>query len=106
MFYLFADVLAESIILRFSTEHIFGSYQLFINFSMKLLIAFSPLIFLILLQEQICYFYMIKHDSSGYYQDADFVIGGLFSLRVTDGNTFISRSGIEDTSHIPEYVFA
>jgi hypothetical protein len=96
MFYLFADVLAESIILRFSTEHIFGSYQLFINFSMKLLIAFSPLIFLILLQEQICYFYMIKHDSSGYYQDADFVIGGLFSLRLAFGQDFKAKFGSED----------
>ncbi|EDK99727.1 vomeronasal type-2 receptor 26 precursor [Mus musculus] len=73
---------------------------------MKLLTAFSPLVVLILFQEQISCYYLTKYASSGYYQDADFVIGGLFSLRVTDGDTFISRSGVEDTSHIAEYVFA
>ena len=106
MFYLFVDVLSESISPRFSTEQISGSYRLFINVSMKLLTAFSPLVVLILFQEQISCYYLTKYASSGYYQDADFVIGGLFSLRMTDGDTFISRSGVEDTSHIAEYVFA
>uniref|UniRef100_A0A3B2WCN3 Parathyroid cell calcium-sensing receptor n=1 Tax=Mus musculus TaxID=10090 RepID=A0A3B2WCN3_MOUSE len=52
---------------------------------MKLLIAFSPLIVLIFFQEQISCFYLAKSASSGYYQDGDFVIGGLFSLRMTLG---------------------
>jgi hypothetical protein len=85
MFYLFADVLSESISSRFSTEQISGSYQLIVNISMKLLIAFSPLIVLIFFQEQISCFYLAKSASSGYYQDGDFVIGGLFSLRMTLG---------------------
>ncbi|XP_031239940.1 vomeronasal type-2 receptor 26-like [Mastomys coucha] len=53
---------------------------------MKLLIAFSPLIVPIVFQEQISCVYLTKSASSGYYQDADFVIGGLFSLRETAGD--------------------
>lgn len=42
--YQFVDVLLGLISPRFSTERISGFYQLFINVSMKLLIAFSILI--------------------------------------------------------------
>ncbi|XP_031236832.1 vomeronasal type-2 receptor 26-like [Mastomys coucha] len=55
---------------------------------MKLLIAISPLIVLISFHEQISCFYLTKPASPGYYQDADVVIGGLFSLRVTVGRDF------------------
>ncbi|XP_021046836.1 vomeronasal type-2 receptor 26-like [Mus pahari] len=55
---------------------------------MKLLTTFSPLIVLILFQDQISCFYLTKSASPGYYQDADFVIGGLFSLRMTLGEHF------------------
>jgi vomeronasal 2 receptor len=71
---------------------------------MKLLIAFSLLIVLIIFQEQISCFSLNIPASPGYYQDGDFVIGGLFSLRVTAGDTR-SRFGFTDTIHIPEYVY-
>ena len=74
-------------------------YQLFINVSMKLLIAFSLWIVLIVLQEQIsCYFLSISA-SPGYYQDGDFVIGGLFSLRVT-ARHLMSKFSFKNTSYI------
>ncbi|KAM6162677.1 LOW QUALITY PROTEIN: vomeronasal type-2 receptor 26-like [Erethizon dorsatum] len=41
--------------------------------------------------------------SPGYYQDGDFIIGGLFSLRVTGGNVR-SRFGFRDTYSMPQYV--
>ncbi|XP_031236828.1 vomeronasal type-2 receptor 26-like [Mastomys coucha] len=72
---------------------------------MKLLIAFSILIVLIVFQEQISCFSLSIPASPGYYQDGDVVIGGLFSLRVTAGDTR-SRFGFTDTMHIPEYVYA
>ncbi|XP_032761612.1 vomeronasal type-2 receptor 26-like [Rattus rattus] len=71
---------------------------------MKLLIAFSLLIVLIVFQEQISCFSLSKPASPGYYQDGDFVIGGIFSLRVTAGDTR-SRFGFKDTIYIPEYVY-
>ncbi|XP_032761613.1 vomeronasal type-2 receptor 26-like [Rattus rattus] len=71
---------------------------------MKLLIAFSLLILLTAFQEQISCFSLSKPASPGYYQDGDFVIGGLFSLRVTAGDTR-SKFGFTDTTHIPEYVY-
>ena len=63
---------------------------------MKLLIAFSPLVVLILFQEHISCYYLTKYASSGYYQDADFVIGGLFSLRLAFGQDFKAKFGSED----------
>ncbi|XP_028617384.1 vomeronasal type-2 receptor 26-like, partial [Grammomys surdaster] len=72
---------------------------------MKLLIAFSLLIVLTVFQEQISCFSLNLPASPGYYQDGDFLIGGLFSLRVTAGNTR-SRFGFKDTIYIPEYVYA
>ena len=71
---------------------------------MKLLIAVSLLIVLIVFQEQISCFSLSAPASPGYYQDGDFVIGGLFSLRVTAGD-MRSRFGFIDTSPIPEYVY-
>ncbi|GAB1291258.1 Vomeronasal 2, receptor 23 [Apodemus speciosus] len=55
-------------------------------------------------QEQSSCFSFSTPASPGYYQDGDFVIGGLFSLRVTTGDTR-SRFGFTDTSPIPEYVY-
>uniref|UniRef100_H0VW99 G-protein coupled receptors family 3 profile domain-containing protein n=1 Tax=Cavia porcellus TaxID=10141 RepID=H0VW99_CAVPO len=43
--------------------------------------------------------------SPGYYQDGDFIIGGFFSLRVTDGDTR-STFGFQDTYSMPHYVHA
>ncbi|XP_034368032.1 vomeronasal type-2 receptor 26-like [Arvicanthis niloticus] len=51
---------------------------------MKLL---SLLVVLIVFQEQISCFSLNIPASPGYYQDGDFVIGGLFSLRVISGDT-------------------
>lgn len=42
--------------------------------------------------------------SPGYYQDGDFIIGGLFSLRVTSGN-MRSKFGFQDTFYIPLMVY-
>ncbi|XP_028610191.1 vomeronasal type-2 receptor 26-like, partial [Grammomys surdaster] len=67
---------------------------------MKLL---SLLIVLIVFQEQISCFSLNIPASPGYYQDGDFVIGGLFSLRVTSGDTR-SIFGFNDTLYIPEFV--
>ncbi|XP_031236831.1 vomeronasal type-2 receptor 26-like [Mastomys coucha] len=72
---------------------------------MKLLIAFSLLIVLIVFQEQISYFSLSIPGSPGYYQDGDFVIGGLFSLRVTAAGTRIVFD-FNDTMNIPDIVFA
>ncbi|XP_034367944.1 vomeronasal type-2 receptor 26-like [Arvicanthis niloticus] len=71
---------------------------------MKLLIAFFLLIVLIIFQELISCFSLNISASPGYYQDGDFVIGGLFSLRVTAGDTR-SRFGFTDINHIPEHVY-
>ncbi|NP_001092980.1 vomeronasal 2 receptor 51 precursor [Rattus norvegicus] len=72
---------------------------------MKLLIAFSLLIVLIVFQEQISWFSLSIPASPGYYQDGDFVIGGLFSLRVTAGDTK-SKFGFKDTISMPDIVYA
>ncbi|XP_052028859.1 vomeronasal type-2 receptor 26-like [Apodemus sylvaticus] len=71
---------------------------------MKLLIAFSLLIFLIVFQEQISCFSLSIPASLGYYQDGHFVIGGLFSLRVTARDSRI-KFGFNDAMNIPEAVF-
>ena len=104
MFCQFVNVLSGLITPRFSIEQISVFYQLFINVSMKLLIAFSLWIVLIVLQEQIsCYFLSISA-SPGYYQDGDFVIGGLLSLKVSgrhNKNKFTSGNEY----NLPEYVY-
>ncbi|XP_021044749.1 vomeronasal type-2 receptor 26-like [Mus pahari] len=71
---------------------------------MKLLIAFSLWIVLIVFQEQISCFSLNIPASLGYYQDGDFVIGGFFSLRVTD-RPFINKFTFKSTPYIPEYVY-
>ncbi|XP_038963374.1 vomeronasal 2 receptor, 52 isoform X1 [Rattus norvegicus] len=71
---------------------------------MKLFIAFSLLIVPIVFQKQICLALSIPA-SPGYYQDGDFVIGGLFSLRVTSGDTK-SKFGFKDTIYIPDIIYA
>ncbi|KAL6032335.1 hypothetical protein STEG23_026291, partial [Scotinomys teguina] len=43
--------------------------------------------------------------SPGYYQDGDFIIGGLFSLKVTFGDNR-SRFGFDSSIYIPDYVYA
>ena len=88
---------------RFSPEEISGFYQLFINVIMELLNAFFLLIVLIVLQEQISCFSLSIPASPGYYQDGDFVIGGLFSLRMTARDSRI-KFGFNDTMTIPETV--
>ncbi|XP_052028648.1 vomeronasal type-2 receptor 26-like [Apodemus sylvaticus] len=70
---------------------------------MELLIAFSLLIVLIEVQEQISCFSLSIPASPGYYQDGDFVIGGLFSLRVTARDNKI-KFGFNDAMVIPEAV--
>ncbi|XP_052028649.1 vomeronasal type-2 receptor 26-like [Apodemus sylvaticus] len=70
---------------------------------MELLIAFSLLIVLIVFQEQIFCFSLSIPASPGYYQDGHFVIGGLFSLRVTARDKRI-KFGFNDTMAIPEVV--
>ncbi|XP_052028650.1 vomeronasal type-2 receptor 26-like [Apodemus sylvaticus] len=70
---------------------------------MELLNAFSLLIFLIAFQEQISCFSLSIPASPGYYQDGHFVIGGLFSLRVTARDNRI-KFGFNDTMTIPEAV--
>ncbi|XP_052028644.1 vomeronasal type-2 receptor 26-like [Apodemus sylvaticus] len=70
---------------------------------MKLFIAFSLLIILIEYQEQISCFSLSIPASPGYYQDGHFVIGGLFSLRVTARDNRI-KFGFNDTMAIPEAV--
>ena len=102
IFYQFVDVLPGMNSPRFSTEQISGFYQLFINV-MELLIAFSLLIVLIEVQEQISCFSLSIPASPGYYQDGHFVIGGLFSLRVTARDKRI-KFGFNDTMAIPEAV--
>lgn len=72
---------------------------------MKLFIAFSLLISLIVFQEQIFCFSLSIPASPGSYQDGNFVIGGLFSLKVTHGDTR-SRFGFESTTYVPDYVYA
>ncbi|XP_028610330.1 vomeronasal type-2 receptor 26-like [Grammomys surdaster] len=62
---------------------------------------FFLLIVSIVFQEQISCFSLNIPASPGYYQDGHFVIGGLFSLRVTSGNT---RSMVNDTRYTPEFV--
>ncbi|XP_052028642.1 vomeronasal type-2 receptor 26-like [Apodemus sylvaticus] len=69
---------------------------------MKLLI-FSLLIFLIAFQEQISCFSFSIPVSPGYYQNGHFVIGGLFSLRVTARYSRF-KFGFNDTMTIPEAV--
>ncbi|XP_034368043.1 vomeronasal type-2 receptor 26-like [Arvicanthis niloticus] len=71
---------------------------------MKFLIAFSLLIDLTVFQEHISCFSLNLPASPGYYQDGDFVIGGLFSLRASAGDTRIRRFGFTDINRIPEYV--
>ena len=100
----FVNVLSGLITPRFSIEQISVFYQLFINVSMKLLIAFSPLVVLILFQEHISCYYLTKYASSGYYQDGDFVIGGFFSLRVTDREDRI-EFGFNDAMNMPDEVY-
>ncbi|XP_052028645.1 vomeronasal type-2 receptor 26-like [Apodemus sylvaticus] len=68
---------------------------------MELLIAFSLLIVLNEFQEQISCFSLSIPASPGYYQDGHFVIGGLFSLRVTARDNRI-KFGFNDTMGIPE----
>ncbi|XP_052028866.1 vomeronasal type-2 receptor 26-like [Apodemus sylvaticus] len=70
---------------------------------MKLCIAFSLLIVLIEIQEQISCFSLSIPASPGYYQDGHFVIGGLFSLRVTARDNRI-KFGFNDAMAIPEAV--
>ncbi|XP_052028640.1 vomeronasal type-2 receptor 26-like [Apodemus sylvaticus] len=70
---------------------------------MKLFIAFSLLIVFIEFQEQISCFSLSILASPGYYQDGHFVIGGLFSLRVTARDKRI-KFGFNDTMAIPEAV--
>uniref|UniRef100_A0A8C2QN54 G-protein coupled receptors family 3 profile domain-containing protein n=1 Tax=Cricetulus griseus TaxID=10029 RepID=A0A8C2QN54_CRIGR len=65
---------------------------------------FCLLIILIVFQEQISRFPLNTPSSPGYYQDGDFVIGGLFSLQVTQGDTR-SRVGFDSTTYIPDYVY-
>ncbi|KAL1791292.1 vomeronasal type-2 receptor 26-like [Sigmodon hispidus] len=55
--------------------------------------------------EQISCFSLNIPASTGYYQDGDFVIGGLFSLKVTLGENR-SRYGFTSTMYIPDYVHA
>ncbi|CAH6778448.1 Vmn2r27 [Phodopus roborovskii] len=71
---------------------------------MKLFIVFSLLIILTVFQEKISSFSLNIPSSPGYYQDGDFVIGGLFSLQVTQGDTR-TRFGFHSTTYIPEYVY-
>ncbi|XP_034368004.1 vomeronasal type-2 receptor 26-like [Arvicanthis niloticus] len=71
---------------------------------MKLLIAFFLLIVLIVFQEQVSCFSLNIPASPGYYQDGDFVVGGLFSLRVTSGDT-TSKFGFIDANHTPDIVY-
>ncbi|XP_051029197.1 vomeronasal type-2 receptor 26 [Phodopus roborovskii] len=71
---------------------------------MKLFIVFSLLVILTVFQEQISSFSLNIPSSPGYYQDGDFVIGGLFSLQVTQGDTR-TRFGFHSTTYIPEYVY-
>ncbi|XP_052028631.1 vomeronasal type-2 receptor 26-like [Apodemus sylvaticus] len=70
---------------------------------MELLIAFSLLIILTVFPEQISCLSLSVPASPGYYQDGHFVIGGLFSLRVTARNNRI-KFGFNDTMTIPEAV--
>uniref|UniRef100_A0A8C8U4X9 Parathyroid cell calcium-sensing receptor n=1 Tax=Peromyscus maniculatus bairdii TaxID=230844 RepID=A0A8C8U4X9_PERMB len=72
---------------------------------MKLFIAFSLLIIFIAFQGQISCFSLNIPASPGYYQDGDFVIGGLFSLKVTFGD-MRNRFGFESTTYMPDYVYA
>ena len=100
----FVNVLSGLITPRFSIEQISVFYQLFINVSMKLLIAFSLWIVLIVLQEQIFCCFLSIPASPGYYQDGDFVIGGLFSLRVT-ARHLMSKFSFKNTSYILDSVY-
>ena len=104
MFCQFVNVLSGLITPRFSIEQISVFYQLFINVSMKLLIAFSLWIVLIVLQEQIFCCFLSIPASPGYYQDGDFVIGGLFSLRVT-ARHLMSKFSFKNTSYILDSVY-
>ncbi|XP_052028858.1 vomeronasal type-2 receptor 26-like [Apodemus sylvaticus] len=70
---------------------------------MELLNAFSLLIFVIVFQEEISCFSLSIPASPGYYQDGHFVIGGIFSLRVTAKDSRI-KFGFNDTMNIPEAV--
>jgi vomeronasal 2 receptor len=73
---------------------------------MKLPAAFPLLAFLLLVfQEQHSSLSINGPASPGYYQDGDFIIGGLFSLRVTAGDTR-SRFGFDNTFYITELVYA
>ncbi|NP_001092984.1 vomeronasal 2 receptor, 48 precursor [Rattus norvegicus] len=72
---------------------------------MKLLIVFSLLIVLIVFQVQISYVSLNNPASPGYYQDGDFVIGGLFSLRMTTGDTRSKLFDFKDAIYLPEYVY-
>ena len=101
----FVNVLSGLITPRFSIEQISVFYQLFINVSMKLLIAFSLWIVLIVLQEQIFCCFLSIPASPGYYQDGDFVIGGLFSLRVMI-RRFISKFSFKDAFYLSEFLYA
>ncbi|XP_028610347.1 vomeronasal type-2 receptor 26-like [Grammomys surdaster] len=70
---------------------------------MKLLIAFSLWIVVTVFQEQISCFSLNIPASPGYYQDGDFVIGGLFSFKMASGD---NRSVLDfnDTLCNPEAV--
>ncbi|XP_031236826.1 vomeronasal type-2 receptor 26-like [Mastomys coucha] len=72
---------------------------------MRLLIAFCLRIFLIVFQEQISCFSLSIPASPGYYQDGNFVIGGLFSLRVMI-RRFISKLSFNDASYLSEFLYA
>ncbi|GAB1291261.1 Vomeronasal 2, receptor 23 [Apodemus speciosus] len=53
--------------------------------------------------EQISCFSLSIPASPGYFQDGDFVLGGLFSLRVTSGDSRILFD-LNDTTYIPDVV--
>uniref|UniRef100_UPI004038A276 vomeronasal type-2 receptor 26-like n=1 Tax=Callospermophilus lateralis TaxID=76772 RepID=UPI004038A276 len=70
---------------------------------MKLSLDFPLLVTIIFVsQEENSILSLNVPASPGYYQDGDFIIGGLFSLRVTDDNT---RFGFKDNVYIQENVY-
>ncbi|XP_047405652.1 vomeronasal type-2 receptor 26-like [Sciurus carolinensis] len=71
---------------------------------MKSPVVYSLMVVLLfVLQEKNSILSLNVPTSSGYYQDGDFIIGGLFSLRVTNGYTR-SRFDFGDKIYIPDHV--
>uniref|UniRef100_A0A8D2AKS3 G-protein coupled receptors family 3 profile domain-containing protein n=1 Tax=Sciurus vulgaris TaxID=55149 RepID=A0A8D2AKS3_SCIVU len=70
---------------------------------MKSPVVYSLMVVLLFVLQEKNSILSLNVPTSGYYQDGDFIIGGLFSLRVTDGYTR-SRFGFGDKIYIPDHV--